>query len=209
MALRWGEAVRESEVPSSVVNSTLRSDFSGRPFFSSFFSCFLSSFFSCFLSVSCAAASWRFTPASSATSPPNMPPRAIANTTNHAVLPRRLDCFAVMLVSSVPAFKKFEQKFEARNPVDYRPGDRHPLFLPINRNPHGSVSPPQDAAGALRFRLLITAAPAARLLRLPDDVGNARVVPLFFQRGEFLIREFLDLCPSIIYQRPPFLKLCF
>src|SRR5260370_33260618 len=175
MALRWGEAVRESEVPSSVVNSTLRSDFSGRPFFSSFFSCFLSSFFSCFLSVSCAAASWRFTPASSATSPPNMPPRAIANTTNHAVLPRRLDCFAVMLVSSVPAFKKFEQKFEARNPVDYRPGDGHTLFLAIRRKPHGSVSPPQEEDGARLLRLPITAGPGARVARGRDHGRDGRL----------------------------------
>src|SRR5260370_694067 len=209
MALPSGEASSESQVPSSVVNSTLRSDFSGRPFFSSFFSCFLSSFFSCFLSVSCAAASWRFTPASSATSPPNMPPRAIANTTNHAVLPRRLDCFAVMLVSPVPVLKKLEQKFGARNPVDYRPGDRHTLFLAIRRKPHGSVSPPQEVDGALRFRLLITAAPAARLRRRRNDVGNARVVHLFIQRGKFLIRDFLDLCRSIIDQRRQFRELFF
>src|SRR2546427_6225686 len=37
MVLPSGETSSESQVPSSVVNSTFRSDFSGRPFFSSFF----------------------------------------------------------------------------------------------------------------------------------------------------------------------------
>src|SRR5256885_3631010 len=49
MVLPSGEASSESQVPSSVVNSTFRSDFNGRPFFSSFFS-FFSSFFSSCLS---------------------------------------------------------------------------------------------------------------------------------------------------------------
>src|SRR5579883_964825 len=48
MVLPSGETSKESQVPSSVVNSILRPGFSGRPFFSSF----LSSFFSSFLSWS-------------------------------------------------------------------------------------------------------------------------------------------------------------
>ncbi len=85
-------------MPSSVVNSTFRSDFSGRPFFSSFFSSFLSSFFSSFLSFSCSAISWRFALAFTAISSAKITPRTIAKTTNHAVSPRRLGCFALMLV---------------------------------------------------------------------------------------------------------------
>src|SRR6266849_9509842 len=97
MVLASGETSSESQVPSSVVNSILRSDFSGSPFFSSF----LSVFFSSFLSFSCPGAPCSLAPALRTAWPPKKTPAIIVKTASRAVL-RRLGCFALMLISSVP-----------------------------------------------------------------------------------------------------------
>src|SRR6266850_2137908 len=91
-----GETSSESHVPSSVVNSIFRSDFSGSPFFSSF----LSVFFSSFLSFSCSGTPCHLAPALRTAGLPKKTPATIVRTASHAV-PRRLGCFALMLISSV------------------------------------------------------------------------------------------------------------
>src|SRR5580693_1846615 len=95
IVLPSGETSSESQVPSSVVNSILRSGFKGRPFFSSFFSGFFSSFFSSCLPFSWSAASCRLVPALLVLAPPKKTPANIANTRSH-VATRRLGCFALM-----------------------------------------------------------------------------------------------------------------
>src|SRR5436190_3376867 len=114
-----GETSRESQVPSSVVNSIFRLDFRGRPFFSFFFSSFLS--------FSCSAASCRIAPAFSDVEVPKMNPRNIAKTTNHAVRPPRLGCFTLML-DFLRTFENFEQEFTDRPTHACQPADLHALF---------------------------------------------------------------------------------
>src|SRR5260370_12975543 len=89
MVLPSGETSNEIQVPSSVVNSILRSDFRGRPFFSSFFSPFLS--------FCCSAASCRVALALSADAPLKVIARTIANPTNHAVPPPIPACLTLLL----------------------------------------------------------------------------------------------------------------
>src|SRR6266513_631430 len=127
MVLPSGEASSESQVPSSVMNSTFRSDFNGRPFFSSFFSFFSSFFFSC-LSFSCATASCRWRLASSGVAPPKMTSRTMANTTNHAVRPRRLGCFTGIVDFPLPSIDNVRQEF-TDGPW---PADGHTLFRPLD-----------------------------------------------------------------------------
>src|SRR2546426_2117522 len=66
-------------------------------------------------------------------------------------------------------------------------------FSGPRRNPRGSVSVAHSAESALLLRLYLAATPAARLRRRWNDVGNARVVHLFIQRGKFLVGDFFDL----------------
>src|SRR6266850_1488694 len=97
------ETSSESQVPSSVVNSIFRSDFSGSPFFSSF----LSVFFSSFLSFSCPGTPCHLAPALRTAGLPKKTPATIVRTASHAV-PRRLGCFALMLISSATIFQMFQ-----------------------------------------------------------------------------------------------------
>src|SRR5215469_11665982 len=96
MVLPSGETSSDSQVPSSVENSILRSGLSVKPFFSSFFS----SFFSPFLSFSCPAKSRSLAVAGAAAAPPKIIPDTKAATIGHTPRPRRPGCFTFIVLSS-------------------------------------------------------------------------------------------------------------
>src|SRR6266404_2594151 len=210
------ETSSESQVPSSVVNSIFRSDFSGSPFFSSF----LSVFFSSFLSFSCSGASCRLAPALRTAWPPRKAPAIIVRTASHAV-PRRLGCFALILISSVP-FSNVPNGIHgsamprASGLPDDRPNsgslDAHNQKQSRQRGLYPARGTQCNSQTSLRLKsplrfLFLVPLPTARRLRRRHDMRNPCLIHLLVQRRQIFLRQFLDLCRRFADQRSQLCQL--